>query len=87
METVDCGGQSLDAPQIAAIEKAISDMKVHVYTCSYTLMCISFMPRKQMVVGSSPTGQLIFLWKKPCFGRVMLCCYLCLVLCCLALPL
>ena len=28
METVNCGGQSLDEPQIAAVEKAVSDMKV-----------------------------------------------------------
>ena len=26
--TVDCGGQSLDDPQIAAVEKAVLDMKV-----------------------------------------------------------
>ena len=35
METVDCGGQSLDQPQIAAVEKAVLDMKVclHAPTC------------------------------------------------------
>ena len=27
MDTVDCGGQSLDEPQIAAIEKAVLDMQ------------------------------------------------------------
>ena len=32
MDMVDCGGQSLDPPQIAAIEKAVEDVKVHVYT-------------------------------------------------------
>ena len=28
ISTVDCGGQSLDEPQIAAVEKAVSNMKV-----------------------------------------------------------
>ena len=28
INTVDCGGQSLDEPQIAAVERAVSDMKV-----------------------------------------------------------
>lgn len=30
MDAVDCGGLSLDKPQIDAIEKAICDMKVGV---------------------------------------------------------
>ena len=41
METVECGGQSLDSPQIAALEKAISEMKVFVlHMCSRTQFLI-----------------------------------------------
>ena len=40
METVDCGGQSLDQPQIAAVEKAVLDMKVCIHVYTPTCTCI-----------------------------------------------
>ena len=32
LEAVDCGSYTLDEPQIAAIEKAVLDVQVHVHT-------------------------------------------------------
>ena len=42
LEAVDCGSYTLDEPQIAAIEKAVLDVQVHVHThtmdCSITVI-------------------------------------------------
>ena len=32
LEAVDCGSYTLDEPQIAAIEKAVLDVQVHIHT-------------------------------------------------------
>ena len=40
LEPVDCGSLILDAPQIAAIEKAVLDMQVCVCVCLVCVVCV-----------------------------------------------
>ena len=45
LEAVDCGSYTLDEPQIAAIEKAVLDIQVHVH-----IILNAVFPHKNMYV-------------------------------------